>query len=188
MNRLPPAILVLSIIGIIFAALGILGSLVAGLVLVTPMLTDPALEGLRHDPIYLTVSTIALLFSTLVTILLLAASLASLKLRPWARPAMLTYALLSLFQNLFGTLFTIFYTLPHMSLSATASPAARAGYIGGLVGAAFGFLVNAAWCLCILFFFTRPATIDAFNPALTPIANPTPFPIEPPNAPSEPSP
>jgi hypothetical protein len=186
MNRMPPAILVLAIIGIVFAALGILGALFGAVVLFFPFFTDPSLDALRHDPIYITATSITLVFGTLTTILLLAASLGSLKLRPWARKAMLLYALLALAQNLLGTLFNLLYTLPHMTIASPGSPAARAGFIGGVIGGLFGLLFNAAWSICILYFFSRPSAIDAFNPAFIPTAAPTPFPVETPEFPPAP--
>lgn len=175
LRRVPASIMVLSIIGIVFAALGFLGSCFAGIMLFTSFIHDPNYDALRDDPLYFYASAVGLGIGLVLMILLLAASIGSLQLRPWARKTMLVYAVLAVVQIVLSTAFHLIYTMPRMTTTLTG-PAARAGYIGGMIGAVFGLLFNLGWLGCVFFFYTRPRARDAFNGVFP--ADPTAFPLD----------
>lgn len=182
MNKAPTSVVVLSIIGIIFSVLGILGLAWTAVVMFGHILPDnPMIDAVNHDTLYLTVTGILGTIGVGFTILLFAASIASLKLVPWARRAMIVYAWYTIVVGILGTIFNIVYVMPKMQ--AAMPPGMAAGAIGGMIGGVCGGLLGLIFPICVLYFYSRPHVIDAFN-GIFPVS-PTNFPVI---YPSEPNP
>src|SRR4051812_8915825 len=95
MRRVPTSVTVLSILGLIFSFIGIIGLIMAvaamGLLgrLGPP---NPMMDKVVNDQIYLIVTGLSLAVGVPLMVLLVAGSIGSLQLKPWARGAMLIYA------------------------------------------------------------------------------------------------
>ena len=195
MKNTPTSVMVLAIIGIGWSAvtfLGLLWSLVAWFVPMGP--PNLALEAMKHDPVYITVTAISAVLSVVVTMVLLVASIGSLRLRHRARRGMIVYAWLEIGKLIYGTILTLTYMSPKITAAMTAAMPPGAPTAPGLralmpailiLGACFTLLFMA-YPICILYFFTRPRIIDAFNgifppgqgafPVITPTDYPAPLP------------
>ncbi|HVX86068.1 MAG TPA: hypothetical protein VH253_14895 [Phycisphaerae bacterium] len=174
MNRVPTSVKVLSIIGLVFGALGILGTCFNALMLFTSVIPAPGYDELKSDQIYFVVTIIGSVIGLFIVVLLIASSIGSLRLMPCARIGMITYAILAALQTLIFTAFNVLYVVP--KINATMPPGSAAGGMaGGIAGGACALLFNFGWAGCILFFFTRPNVINAFRGIFP--ADPTAFPV-----------
>ncbi len=174
MKNVPVPVLVLSIIGILFGAIGLLGICIAPVMLFTSIIPNPTMEPLRGDNLYLGVTLGALVLNLIATVLLLSGSIGSLRLLPWARMAMLAYAIIAPVITCLASVFNILYTVPKLT-AAMEGPAATGGKIGGYIGAVGGLFFSLAFSACILYFYTRPKTVNAFKGIFP--EDPTNFPI-----------
>jgi hypothetical protein len=182
LRKTPTSVLVLSIIGIVWAAIGILGgcaSIVVLTVHVGP--PNPILDELNHDTAYVVANFINLGLGVPLAILLLVASIACLRLIAWARKTMIFFAWASIAQLVLGTLINIFFVYPRlfhiMDAAGPLPPGTKEAQIAGM---AIGFcitLLTPIYPICIIYYFSRPKIVDAFSgifPAL-----PTAFPVQP---------
>ena len=179
MNKTPTSVLVLSIIGLILGGLGILGLiLVIGLQLVKFGPRDPMTEALQKDAVYVAISLISSGIGLILGMLCVASCIGSFSLRPWARKGMCIYAWGAMAQAVLGGLYTMFYVYPKMAaaLPAAAPPGYRAGVVGGMIGGGCGMVLGLIYPICVLYFYSRPHVVDAFNGIFP--ASPTNFPVE----------
>ncbi len=197
MQRTPTSVIVLSIIGIIWSVLvllSLLWSIAAWFIHFGP--PNPALETLKTDPVYITVTVISTILNIAITSLLLVASIGSLRLRTGARRTMIIYAWLEIGKLILSTILSVTYIMPKMNAVMAAaippgSPGASPGMIHtmmtiSMIGGVCFAVVFLAYPICLLYFFSRPHVIDAFNgifppgqgafPVITPTDSTTPLP------------
>src|SRR5437762_1384787 len=111
----PKSVTVLAIIGIVLAALGILSLLWSGAsFMIQRSRPNPMLGELFNDPTYLTSMCVLLPVGLGERVLLLWASIDSLRLRHWARRGMLAYGWLAIIVGLSAGVFNIVYSFPRM--------------------------------------------------------------------------
>ena len=155
----PTSVIVLAVIGIVLSVLGVCGLGFSLFILFMPFgPPNPVIDQMRNDPLQMNVMIVGLAIGTPLLLLELVGSIASLRLRPWARKGMLVFAWLTIAQAVWGTLFNLLYVLPKM-LAANHRPEVIGGMIGGIIGGLLGLIFP----ICILYFFTRPKVIDTFN-------------------------
>jgi hypothetical protein len=165
MNQKPTSVLVLSILGIIFGSLGMLGLVGTMVTLFVPFgPPNPVTRKMNSDSIYVAYMVAATALGFVLAVVLLASSIGSLSLKPWARKGMLVYAWATLIQWLLGTIFTFAYLFPLIwPFMGSPDPVAHGGAIGGIVGGTCGVFIGPILPGFVLYFFTRPHVIDAFN-------------------------
>jgi len=166
MGKTPTSVLVLGIIGIIFSALGACGLVFALVFLFVPFgPPNPAMTPLLHDVLYITFTGVCVAIGIPLNFLLLASSIGSLKLRPWARKGMIIYSWAAIAQVIISLIFNVAYVFPMMiaAVPADAAPPVKAGMIGGILGGSCGGLLGLILPICILFFFSRSNVINAFK-------------------------
>jgi hypothetical protein len=169
--------MVISIIGIIYAAFMIL-STAAGLVINSlDIPRDPMTKQLLEDKLFFAFSIVSGCIGILVAGVLLASSIGSLMLKPWGRKGMLAYAVLAVITTILSTIFQFAYVLPAMSKAMGAADPRIAQYamIGGYVGGFCGVAITLVLPAVILYFFTRTKVVNAFNGVFE--ADPTNFPV-----------
>jgi hypothetical protein len=159
-NPRPTSVTVVAIISIIMAGLGILCSPLA----IIPYVVDfgppnPAIAIVKGNAGNMAFMIITLSMGFLNAILLLAASIACLKLKPWGRTGMIVYAVIALFGVASGTVFNILVVFPALAAARTASPAGAAGYVGGVGGVIFGMALPVV----ILIVMRRSNVVAAFR-------------------------
>jgi len=187
MSTVPTSIKVLSILGIVYAAMVLLGVPCGVFLNLHPLTPSPLTDDLLKRPWYVPYTLVTSAINFLMGVLLLAASIGSMKLRKKARVAMLVYAWAAIVQMIVGSLFTGLVLLPIME-SAGATPGVPGGMVMiiGIVSLVGGIIFASAISGVLIYFFTRKANVDAFN-GIFPEA-PTNFPVEYPDQPLPPDP
>lgn len=149
----PTSISIISILGMIFGSLKVLGSL-CGSVAIIAMGSQLQTQGRLNIPMGW------LIFATILGIVmgafLLLASIGAYRLKLWARKGLVIYAILSIVFDLIGAAVN-FHTLPGTSSGQSTSYA-----LGMAVGSS---CVGLVFPICILYFMTRPHVIAAFENA-----------------------
>src|SRR5262245_31722845 len=103
----PTSVMVLGILGIIFALLGVCGlfSTAAVFMAGSSLGPNPAMDAMRNDTVYLAFAGVSVGLGLITTVLLLVSSIGSLALQPWARLGMLIYAGVTVVTTLVGSAF-----------------------------------------------------------------------------------
>ena len=173
----PTAVTVLAIIGIIFGGLGVLCKPLGVVALFIPQPgPNPMLDMQRSMMVWNVANAVV---GTLVSVLLLASSIGSLSLKPWARKGMLAYAGLALVLTVVGGVVTMIWIMPKMQeaqrqmlaqQSARGAPAPPPGMMNiiqtaGNAGAVIGLVLALIFPLVLMYFYTRPEVKAAFGEA-----------------------
>lgn len=146
-QKRPTSVTVLAIIGIVLGSLSLLGSL-CGTIMVF-VAGQQMQQALAHIPkAWLVIQTI---MGFAISVILLAGSIGSLQLALWARKAMLAYAIVSLAMSVVGLITSFAFADPNQS------PAMVAGMAVG------SFIVGIIYPGCVLYFYTRPHVVSAFE-------------------------
>ena len=189
MKRVPTSVMVISIIGIILSAFSFMGLCFNFASLFIEFGgPNPVLDALKDDKLIMASSIAGLVVGIPLSILLLVASIGSIKLSPWARKGMITYAWCDIARLCVGILFMLLYSYPKMyeaiQNAGALPPGVREGMIGGMFGGICGALIAPIYPIFILIYYKKQHVIDAFN-GIFPAA-PTPFPVDYPNPPDQP--
>jgi hypothetical protein len=181
MGPVPTSIKVVSILGIIYAGLGLLASPCSVFMVMHPLVPNPAIDALNRDQVYMGNLLVSVGIGVVLAVILLYGSIASLKLKPAGRLAMIIYSYLFIATTLINAVLTIAWVMPHAKATLEADPAipaaaATGAEVGGFGGVIFSIVFCAAISGVILYFFNRPIAKDAFK-GIFPAA-PTHFPVE----------
>lgn len=168
----PTSVLVIGIIGIVYASFGLLGGvfqLVSIVVLLT--LAKTAVAGVPGAEHY-GWNVVFGIGDTLLAATLLAGSIASVRLLRWGRRVMLYWAPAYLAWHVFQAAVQALVILPvaMASFNATAvGPAGTPGpapmFMSSMIyaGVIIGLVISAAFPICVLFFMTRPHVRESFD-------------------------
>ena len=166
----PGVVTAFAIIGIVFGGLGLLCKPFSLIALFVPQAgPNPAVDMQKDLMGWTLFSAVA---GTLISILLLASSIGALSLKPWARKGLLAYAAVAVLMNLVNIVVSIIWIMPKMKTmqeqmikqQGTAPPGMAAIMQGaGTAGAVIGFLITMIFPLLLLYFFTRPNVVAAFE-------------------------
>jgi hypothetical protein len=178
MRRVPTSVMVVSILGILYSAMALLGVPCGILLFYLPLMPNTGLEALRQDGGYMAMTMISGAINFVLGGLLLASSIGSLKLRPWARMGMNVYGVVHICSTIAGSVISLVYVMPRVMavVGKAGGPGMVGGQIGGMVGAAFGMLLGIGVGVVILVVFNRRVAVDALKGI---------FPVEPGNFPVE---
>ena len=178
MHNPPTSVMVVSILGIIYGAVIVLGAPCGIFLTFHPLTPNPAADALAKDSGYVITVVISSAINFCLGLLLLASSIGSLKLKPWARLGMNVYAVVYVITNFVGTIVAFVFVMPKMADAMANMPpaAAQAAKIVALIGGVFGFLIALAIALIILVTFNRRIARDAFQGIFP--ADPTNFPVD----------
>jgi hypothetical protein len=186
MSKTPTSVMVVSILGIIYGIYILLATPCGIFMIIHPIMPNPMLETLTKDATYITFVLCTSIIQVCMGVLLLAASIGSLKLKPWARTGMNTYAVIKALFSLVGTVISLVFVLPRMTTAMAATPPGPAGpfavsfapLVGtfAIVGAILGLLLGWAVSTVILITFNRRIAVDAFH-GIFPV-EPTNFPVQ----------
>ncbi|HVT80377.1 MAG TPA: hypothetical protein VHM90_06935 [Phycisphaerae bacterium] len=178
----PTGVKVVSILGIILAALTLLAMPCGIFMTFHPMQPNPTMDALIREPSYVVMMVVSTIIRTILSLMLLIGSIASLKLKPMGRHLMNGYAVALIVYAIVSTAFSYAFVMPKMlaalqndpRIDPTALSVARiSGVIGGVIGLAFYGAIAGV----ILYFFSRPVAKDAFNGIV--VAAPANVPVDP---------
>lgn len=174
----PGAVTAMAIIGIVLAAGGLLCKPASLLMFVVPMpagpdgqpVPNPVVDAFKNDSflrLWLIVSTGA---GWLISMLLLFASIGSLRLKDWGRTGMLGYAALATLMTVVGQVVGVLALGPALEQAVQQSGAPRTGMMNlpPAVGIAVGVVIGMWFPALIFWFFTRPHVKEAFERGLPP--------------------
>jgi hypothetical protein len=177
----PTVVTVIAVIGIILGIGGLLCKPTSLLMFVVPMppgpdgqpVVNPVVEAFKNDSflrLWLIAGTGA---GWLISVLLLIASIGSLKLKDWGRTGMLGYAALAALMTIVSQVVSVLALGPALEQAMQQSGAPKTGMMAGLppaVGMAIGIVLGMWFPVLIFWAFTRPRVKEAFERGLPPAA------------------
>lgn len=169
----PTSVTVIAILAIIWGSLHVLAMLCTiPQYLGVNLAPNPAMDGIRKDPVLLSVSIFNMAIGLLLGVLVLACGIGALSLKPWSRIWMIRYAVIYFFFAIVSTVFNLLFIQPRMEQAMqTAMPAnspfnaaqfQSMMHIGRYVGVCFAVLF-LLWPVAILYYMTRPHVKAAFQ-------------------------
>ena len=166
----PTAVTVLAIFGIIFGALGVLCKPFGLAAMFIPQAGPNPMVDMQRDMVAWNVANTAV--GLAISVLLLAGSIGSLSLKPWAVPAMRTYAVLAVLMTVVNLVVTLIWVMPKMQQAQQqmmqqqpgappqmAAIMQTAGWVGAVVGAVMALIYPAL----LWYFYGRPDVKAAFG-------------------------
>lgn len=162
-NPRPTSVTVLAVLGIIFAALGLICSplsLVPYFVKIGP--PNPAIDAVRSNTALMTWIIASVVIGFLLAALLLAGSIASLKLRLAGQRAMILYAKIAIAMAILGFVVNVVWMMPAMS-QGQQGVSKNAEIIGGMIGGLIGGLLALIYPICILVYMNKSHVKAAFG-------------------------
>ncbi len=160
----PTSVTVLSIISIVFALLGVICVPLGLTAYFVPAMQqgNPGIAAVKSDTPLFAWVLISNLIGFVMSIVLMAGAIGSLKLMTWARHLMLAYAAISIVVTIVVTIVNTIWLTPVMVQSTV--PEAQAivkwsSYIGAVIGMLFGLTMP----VLVLIFFRKPHVVDAFE-------------------------
>jgi hypothetical protein len=169
----PTSVLVVSIVCLVFAALGL-----CGVVMAVPILRldpaalpdNPAYKAYEHCPGFLTYTKIAVVVGVLASLVLATAGVGMLTARAWGRAVALGWAAYSIVSGVLGVILNTTIYFPALDKviekeGTMISGAAKMGAAGGLFGAT---CLGVGWPLVMVFLLTRPPVAEYFRSLTAP--------------------
>lgn len=171
----PTSVTVISIIGIVLAALSLIFCLPVSVVpfFVPKMLEqNPGLLAVKNDTVRFAFSLGSFGMNVVMALLLLIASIGSLKLMRWARQAMIAYAVLTILLTVVFVAGQMFLIFPVTLAPENMPPGTPPNAIGMIKAfsygsVAFGALIALILPVFILIFFNKQHVVDAFERRLS---------------------
>jgi len=165
----PTVVTVFGVVNIVYGGLGVF---VAGCGALSLALTrgpmgqqNPGAEAILNNPALLTWSVVNPTLTFFFSLLLIAAGIGLLGLRPWARTASLVWGVYGALKAVASAVIGVLLVFPAMSEmmrqnSGQFGAAFQGGMVFGVVAAA---IIGLVYPVCILYFMTRPSFIEAFK-------------------------
>ena len=170
----PTSVTVLSIIGIVIAALSLICLPTSVLPFFVPAMqqNNPGIGAIKASPALFGWTLGSAATGILMSLLLLVGSIGALRLIRWARPAMLAYAVLSILMSIVTMVVQLAFVLPVSLAPQNLPPGTPASAMGMVRGIAYGStilfsLIFMALPTMILIFFRKPHVVDAFERRIT---------------------
>ncbi|MGO9246559.1 MAG: hypothetical protein ACLPT4_11725 [Verrucomicrobiia bacterium] len=158
----PTSVTVFGILNIVFAALGIFGTIAAiVLFLAPPDPNNPILKSMYENPAYAIWFKVEIPLGILSSAASLASGIGLLYLKSWARTLSMAYAIYAILLGILGT--AVNFMLYRPIVEKLQGPAA-AGAIGGMIGGSIGGCLSLAYPVLLLIFMSRPTVTAAFHP------------------------
>ncbi len=162
----PQAVTVIAIIAICWGSLALLCSL-GGLVItaLTSNINNPN-DPFRGHPGVRTVSTAITVLALVLAITQLAGGIGSLKLAPWARQALIFYAIGIIIVSVVNFAVQVMYLMPVVQRAPPPNvnaQAYRVGFAFGFWGVLVFGLVLLIWPILILYFMSKPDIKAAYE-------------------------
>ena len=162
----PTSVSVIAIIGIVLASLGLICTpfAVIPFVMTGAAAQNPQIQLIQNNKPLMAWSILALVVQFLLSILLLTASIGSLRLSNWARKGMIAWAIASSVMAVLSTAVQCVFIVPQlMAKMNSGNPADYGAAIGGIIGAVAGIVFAFILPAFILIFFRKPHVVDAFE-------------------------
>jgi len=160
----PASVTVFGILNIVFSVFGIIGMLFS-LLLFLPQAPEnnPVVKLLHDSPAYAAWLKFSLVPGAVMCVVLLAAGIGLLKLKPWARKASIGYAIYAMIMVVVSTVVNYFLMMrPLLEQAQQKSGPEAAGAIGGAIGGTIGGCFGLVYPVLLLIFMMRANVKSAF--------------------------
>ena len=171
--RRPTSVTVIAVFTIIFGILGLMGVTVQFLQIIVPDVfqfggPNPVNDLMRNDRLIAFWSGAMAGAAGILALLELAGGIGVLSLKPWARKALLSYAVGAIVAGLVGTIFNITVMMPKLSQIPQNRPEVRMTIQLMPIMTIGGFLLGLILPVCVLIFMTRAKVKAAFAGQVAP--------------------
>lgn len=171
----PTSVTVLAIIGIVLATLTLVICMPLAVVpFFIPAVTDqnPGVAAIKNNTALFAWTLAGAGIGMVTSILLLVASIGSLKLLAWARHGMIAYAVITILMTIVNTVIQFAFVFPITLSPSNLPPGAPPNTMGMIKAFTYGStLVGVTIMLvlpvCILIFFRKAHVVDAFERRVT---------------------
>jgi hypothetical protein len=158
---------VIAVFTIIFGILGLLGVAVQFLQFLVPQAfqfggPNPVSDLMRTDPVIATWTGVIAGAGLILAIFELAGGVGALSLKPWARKALLSYAVGTIVIGLVGVIFNFSVLMPKLSQVPQNRPEMKMAIQLMPIMSGGGFLIGLILPVCVLIFMNRPKVKAAF--------------------------
>jgi hypothetical protein len=163
----PTSVTVFGVLNIVFAVLGIFSMLamMAFFAMAGTSTNNPVIQLIQNNPAYASWMKLSLVLGVPVAVVLLAAGIGLLKLKPWARIVSIAYGIYAIVMVLAGMVVNYIFLLRPMLQEAQQQQGPQAATaIGGAVGGTFGSCFGLIYPILLLIFMLRPNVVAAFRP------------------------
>jgi hypothetical protein len=154
-------------LNLVFGFLGICGVAAGAVSFALPQNPDipnPVMEIMQTNAVYATFTKVNLGCSAVATLVLIAAGIGLLGMKPWGRMASIGYGIYAIVMGIVGLMVNAVYvSMPLMQQASEMQGPEAAGFIGGAVGGVVGGCIGLAYPILLLFFMTRPKVVEAFE-------------------------
>lgn len=166
----PQAVTVFGILNIIFAVLGVVGMIgTLAMFSVSANSDNPIIKVMRESPGYATWMKFTIPIGIITCMLLAAAGIGLLRLKPWGRKLSIGYAIYAIvFTTISTAINFLFLFRPLIEEAQQRQGPEAAGAIGGAVGASFGGCFGLIYPIILLIFMMRPKIVAAFRAPVPP--------------------
>ncbi len=162
----PTSVTVLSIIGIIFGTLGTLGGFCGfAQLLITPETAEliPMAKALGEHGFLRLYHPVSMMINWVLSGVLLAGSIGSVSLKPWAWSAMLRYAWASVLVGVIATVVLLVVVVPViLPFMDSSDPSEQAAAWGAIRRNLMGIVVALVYALAVLVVYRKPRVVEAF--------------------------
>ncbi|HTL34290.1 MAG TPA: hypothetical protein VL326_14280 [Kofleriaceae bacterium] len=163
----PRSIKTIGTLNLVFAGLGLLGSLMTyamyfGGLELTPGHPNPVKEATLSSPTYMSFLKASMVAGLVAAVVLGASGIGLRAMKNWGRKLALFYAVYGIFAAITGMVMMVKYLMP--ALSKLHDPAAQGGMMGGVMGG----LIGIAYPVVILVFMSKQNVREAFERANEP--------------------
>jgi len=166
----PTVVTVFGILNILFGVLGLCGLGFTTLMLaadndMNPLFRqNPALDLMRDNRAYMMFMKVGVVLGGIVTVILIAAGIGLLRMKPWARQASINYAIYSVVMGLVGMVVNYFLLVqPLMEKAQQLQGPEDAGAMGGAIGGMFGGCFGQIYPIILLIFMCQKNVKQAFQ-------------------------
>src|SRR3954454_10779915 len=171
--RRPTSVTVIAVFAIIFGILGLVGVTIQFLQFLVPQVfqfggPNPVTDLVHNDPVIATWTGVMAGAGGIFAIMGLAGGIGALSLKPWARKALLAYAIAAIVTGIVGTIFNLTVMLPKMSQIPQNRPEVKMTIQLMPIMTIGGFFLGLILPVCVLFFMTRPKVKAAFAGQVAP--------------------
>jgi hypothetical protein len=165
----PTSVTVFGILNLLFGVLGFCGTLGSGAMMFlmpqNPNVRNPVLELMANSPGYRLFNQVSIGLGLVATIVLIAAGIGLLKMKPFGRLLSIGYSMYAIAGGVVGLAMSyVFLIQPLMEQAgAVGGGPEQAAAIGGAIGGLFGGCLGMAYPIILLIFMYRRNVVEALR-------------------------
>lgn len=165
--RRPISVIVFAIINLVFTGFGLLATIYGMAIwfglLLDPNANNPAMQAMSENEVFVAYQNVMLFVSIGVSIVVIAASIAMLQMKPWGRVVTILWGVYSIIFTIAGAVLQHVWVFKPMMQEVTEEPMKLGLQIGIIAGYIFAALFVVYYILMIAM-LSRTKVKEAFEP------------------------